>query len=191
MLRRHGWSHRAPAKRAFERDEQKVTGWVKDTWPQVETPRRRSGPSSSLKTRPGSRWPQTAHRSQARRPAQLHVDRLLRSADRCPHAARDLAGSHLGQPECAPGRPYASLHRRPDWIASLQLPSYAPDLNPVEGIWSLIRRSGQCNAAFTDPDHLIRVLRRRLRELQYRPDLLDGCLAATGLTLTTSRPQSQ
>ncbi|GGP96667.1 hypothetical protein GCM10010278_87210 [Streptomyces melanogenes] len=78
-----------------------------------------------------------------------------------------------------------------DWITSFQLPPYAPDLNPVEGIWSLIRRSGQCNTAFTSPDHLMRLLRRRLRELQYRPGLLDGCLAGTGLTLTTSRPQTQ
>ncbi|MFJ8827648.1 transposase [Streptomyces sp. NPDC102467] len=78
-----------------------------------------------------------------------------------------------------------------DWITSIQLPSYSPDLNPVEDIWSLVRRSGQCNTAFTDPDHLIRVLRRRLHEIQYRPELIDGCLAATRLTLTTSRPQPQ
>lgn len=55
LLRRHGWSHQVPAKRALERDEEKVTGWVKDTWPQVEAARRRSVPSSSSKTRPGSR----------------------------------------------------------------------------------------------------------------------------------------
>ncbi|WP_369384065.1 transposase [Streptomyces sp. cg36] len=78
-----------------------------------------------------------------------------------------------------------------DWITSFQLPPYAPDLNPVEGIWSLIRRSGQCNTAFADPDHLIRILRTRLREIQYHPDLLDGCLTGTGLTLTTSRRQPQ
>ncbi|WP_371657136.1 MULTISPECIES: transposase [unclassified Streptomyces] len=78
-----------------------------------------------------------------------------------------------------------------DWVTSFQLPSYAPDLNPVEGIWSVIRRSGQCNTAFSDPDHLIRVLRRSLRELQYRSDVIDGCLAATGLTPPTSRPQRQ
>ncbi|MEU7688833.1 transposase, partial [Streptomyces spectabilis] len=68
-----------------------------------------------------------------------------------------------------------------DWITSFPLPSYSPDVNPVEGIWSLIRRTGLGNTAFTDPDHLIRVLRRRLRELQYRPDLSDGYLAGTGL----------
>ncbi|WP_234363129.1 transposase [Streptomyces formicae] len=73
-----------------------------------------------------------------------------------------------------------------DWIISFQLPSYAPDLNPVEGVWSLVRRSAQCNTAFTDPDHLIRTLRRSLREIQYRPELIDACL-----TITTSRPQPQ
>lgn len=77
------------------------------------------------------------------------------------------------------------------WITSFQLSPYAPNLNAAVRIWSLIRRSGQCNTAFTDPNHLIHMLRRRLRELQYRPDLIDGCLTATGLTLTTSRPQSQ
>jgi transposase len=78
-----------------------------------------------------------------------------------------------------------------DWIVSFQLPPYAPDLNPVEGIWSLVRRAGQNNIAFTDPDHLMRVLRRTLRETQYRSDVIDGCLAATGLTFTTLRPKAQ
>ncbi|MEU7488087.1 winged helix-turn-helix domain-containing protein [Streptomyces sp. NPDC042319] len=55
MLHRHGFSHQIPARRATERKEEAVTGWVKETWPQVETPRRRSGPSSSSRTRPASR----------------------------------------------------------------------------------------------------------------------------------------
>jgi transposase len=55
MLRRHGWSHQVPARRAVERDEEAVTGWVKVTWPRVEAPRRRSGPGSSSRTRPASR----------------------------------------------------------------------------------------------------------------------------------------
>ncbi len=28
-----------------------------------------------------------------------------------------------------------------DWLTAFHLPAYAPDLNPVEGIWSLLRRS--------------------------------------------------
>jgi transposase len=55
MLHRHGFSHQIPARRATERDEEAVTGWVKETWPRVETPWRRSGPGSASKTKPGSR----------------------------------------------------------------------------------------------------------------------------------------
>ncbi|WRZ44949.1 transposase [Streptomyces sp. NBC_00151] len=78
-----------------------------------------------------------------------------------------------------------------DWISCYFLPAYAPDLNPVEGIWSLLRRNSQVNTAFSDPDHLISTLRHGLRKIQYRSNLIDGCLAETGLTSTTSRQQPQ
>ncbi|MEV0097418.1 winged helix-turn-helix domain-containing protein [Streptomyces sp. NPDC050738] len=55
LLIRHGFSCQVPARRALERDDEAITGWVKETWPQVEAPRRRSTPGSSLKTSPGSR----------------------------------------------------------------------------------------------------------------------------------------
>ncbi len=55
MLRRNGWSHQMPARCALERDEKVVNGWVRDTWPQVEAPRRHSEPGSSSKMRPPSR----------------------------------------------------------------------------------------------------------------------------------------
>jgi len=55
MLHRHGFSHQVPARRAVERNEDAVTGWGKETWPQVETPWRRSERGSASKTRPGSR----------------------------------------------------------------------------------------------------------------------------------------
>ncbi len=54
-------------------------------------------------------------------------------------------------------RKYAADH---EWLTIIQLPSYSPDLNPVEGIWSLLRRGPMANTAFTDPDHLTRTLRR-------------------------------
>ncbi|MFE2186596.1 hypothetical protein [Streptomyces sp. NPDC059455] len=65
----------------------------------------------------------------------------------------------------------------------------AADLNPVEGIWSLPRRAPLANTAFTDAAHLTRTLRCGLRQIQYRPDLLDGCLAETGLRLSTGLAQ--
>ncbi|MBK3564719.1 winged helix-turn-helix domain-containing protein [Streptomyces sp. MBT62] len=55
LLIRHGFSCQVPARRAVERDEDLVTGWVKETWPQVETSRRRSTPGSSSRTSPASR----------------------------------------------------------------------------------------------------------------------------------------
>ncbi|MEU3355191.1 winged helix-turn-helix domain-containing protein [Streptomyces sp. NPDC037389] len=55
LLVRHGFSCQVPARRAVERDEEAITGWVKETWPLAEAPRRRSGPTSSSRTRPASR----------------------------------------------------------------------------------------------------------------------------------------
>ncbi|KMS76663.1 transposase, partial [Streptomyces flaveolus] len=78
-----------------------------------------------------------------------------------------------------------------DWLTAYHLPSYAPDLNPVEGIWSVLRRTTQANTAFTDPSHLIHRLRHGLRQIQYRSDIIDGCLTGTGLTPTTPRLQRQ
>ncbi|WP_258528179.1 transposase [Streptomyces sp. NBRC 110611] len=82
-------------------------------------------------------------------------------------------------------RQYADDH---DWLTIVHLPTYTPDLNPVEGIWSLPRRGPLANAAFTDADRLTRTLRRGLRQIQYRPSLLDGCLAEAILTLNTHQP---
>lgn len=36
LLKRHGWSCQVPARRAVERDDAAVAGWVKKTWPTVE-----------------------------------------------------------------------------------------------------------------------------------------------------------
>ena len=60
-----------------------------------------------------------------------------------------------------------------------RLPAYAPDLNPAEGIWSLLKRS-TANFAAANLDGLVRIVKRKLQKIQYRPHLIDGCLAANG-----------
>ncbi|MFD7731911.1 transposase [Kitasatospora phosalacinea] len=69
-----------------------------------------------------------------------------------------------------------------DWLTVFQLPTYAPDLNPTEGIWSLVKRDIG-NLAAADLGQITRAVKRRLERIQYRPDLVDGCLAGTGLIL--------
>ncbi|MFF4341311.1 hypothetical protein ACFY00_15420 [Kitasatospora sp. NPDC001540] len=50
-----------------------------------------------------------------------------------------------------------------------QLPTYAPDLNPTEGIWSLVKRDIG-NLAATNLAEITRAVKRRLKTFQYRPD---------------------
>jgi len=69
-----------------------------------------------------------------------------------------------------------------DWLRVFQLPSYAPELNPAEGIWSLLKRAIASFAA-AGLDGLVRIVKRKLKKIQYRPHLIDGCLAGTGLVI--------
>ena len=39
------------------------------------------------------------------------------------------------------------------------------------------------NFAAADLAGLVRIVKRKLKKIQYRPHLIDGCLAATGLTI--------
>jgi putative transposase len=70
-----------------------------------------------------------------------------------------------------------------DWLTVLQLPPYAHELNPVELVWSHLKRS-LANLAKRDLPELTTLARTRLRRMQYRPGLLHGFLASTGLDLT-------
>ncbi|WP_455711929.1 IS630 family transposase, partial [Streptomyces bobili] len=203
LLHRHGWSWQSPARRALECDEHAVELWKKDVWPQVEAPRRRSGPGSFFEDEAGFAMTPPRARTWGRR-GQTPVVRVRgRSRRRISIAAmccyrpgersrmiyrprfhsmlkgarksfawqdyRDLlvrAHLQLGAPiivvwdnlnthRTAGLRDYAAGH---DWLTIVQLPSYSPDLNPVEGVWSLLRRGPMANTAFTDPDHLTRTL---------------------------------
>ena len=57
------------------------------------------------------------------------------------------------------------------WLRVYRLPAYAPDLNPAEGIWSLLKRS-MVNFAAADLDGLVRIVKRKLKKIQYRPHLI-------------------
>jgi transposase len=71
-----------------------------------------------------------------------------------------------------------------DWLTVFPLPTYAPDLNPQEGIWSLVKRDIG-NLAAAGLGQVTRAVKRKLKRLQYRTEVIDGCLAGTGLILNT------
>jgi putative transposase len=69
-----------------------------------------------------------------------------------------------------------------DWLTIFRVPPYAHELNPVESVWSHLKRS-LANLAKRD----IRQLTALVKTRQYRPGLLDGFLAGAGLDLTSFR----
>jgi transposase len=77
----------------------------------------------------------------------------------------------------------AELVAARDWLTVVQLPPYAHELNPVELVWSNLKRS-LANLAKRNLAQLTALVKTRLRRMQYRPSLLDGFLASTGLDLT-------
>jgi putative transposase len=72
------------------------------------------------------------------------------------------------------------------WLTVFRLPPYAHELNPVERVWALLKRS-LANLVKRDIRQLTALVRTRLRRMQYRPGLLDGFLAGTRLDLTPFR----
>ncbi len=70
-----------------------------------------------------------------------------------------------------------------DWLTVYQFPPYAHELNPVEPVWSRLKRS-LANMAKRNISQLTALARTRPKRTQYRPGLLDGFLASTRLDLT-------
>jgi DDE superfamily endonuclease len=66
------------------------------------------------------------------------------------------------------------------WLTVYQLPPYAPEFNPVEGVWSHLKRS-LANLTKHSLDQLTALVKTRLKRMQYRPGLIDGLIAKTGL----------
>ena len=72
------------------------------------------------------------------------------------------------------------------WLRICRLPPYASELNPVEPAWPDLKRS-LANLTKQDIGQLTALIKTRLRRMQYRPGLLDGVLAKTGLDLGNFR----
>jgi putative transposase len=110
---------------------------------------------------------------------------LVTAAHNQLHAPIILVWDNLNTHLSAVMREFIDAHRQ--WLTVVQLPAYAPELNPVEGVWSHLKR-GLGNLAACGLDQLAATVKTQLKQIQYRPDLIDGFLAQTGLALNAQPP---
>ncbi len=71
------------------------------------------------------------------------------------------------------------------WLHVVPLPGYAPDLNPVEPLWSAVKGKDLANYAATDITDLWLTAHRGLQRIRRNATLLWSFLAHTGLTIST------
>lgn len=58
------------------------------------------------------------------------------------------------------------IHANAEWLTVFQLPTYAPDLNPQEGVWSLVKRDIG-NLAAADLSQVTRAVKRKLKRVRF------------------------
>jgi hypothetical protein len=142
-----------------------------------------------IAVRPGHR-PRLVYRTRTRRPG----DRRKGFTEQDYARFLDAAHQQLGGPlvvvwdnlNTHVSAVMAGLIAARDWLTVFRLPPYASEFNPVEGLWSSLKRS-LANLARHTIGQLTALVKTRLRRMQYRPGLLDGFLAGTGLDLTPLR----
>jgi hypothetical protein len=110
---------------------------------------------------------------------------LIAAAHKELHAPVILIWDNLNTHVSAVMRTFIQAH--PDWLTEVRLPSYAPELNAAEGAWANMK-NGLGNLAAADVDQLAAIIKNRLKRIQYRPALIEGLLAQTGLTLEPQPP---
>ena len=76
-----------------------------------------------------------------------------------------------------------SFLRRHPRLHSEYLPAYAPELNPVEAVWSHMKLNPLANYAPSDADVLAQAALRHVSQLHRQPTLLRSFIHKTGLSL--------
>ena len=61
-----------------------------------------------------------------------------------------------------------------------RLPAYAPDLNPVEGIWRYLKHVELSNICCENLDQVWYELRKAAARLRHKPEIIQGCVRQPG-----------
>ncbi len=128
----------------------------------------------------------TGRRGERRSMSEADYASLITAAHNQLHAPLILCWDNLNTHISGVMREFTGVH--PDWLTVARLPAYAPELNAVEGAWPAMKNSlgnlGSCSA----PRQLAAIMKNRLKRIQYRPALIDGFLAQTGLSIEPEPP---
>jgi hypothetical protein len=75
------------------------------------------------------------------------------------------------------------IARNESWLSVERLPAYAPDLNPVEGMWNWLKGTSLVNVCEDTLGPVVCRARRGARRLRHRDSVLNGFLTKAGLSL--------
>ncbi len=98
----------------------------------------------------------------------------------------DLVWDNLAAHKSKLVKAVAAAHPR---LTVHHLPPYAPDLNPVEPLWSMTKYHRMANHTIDDLDELHAEAKRHVDAVAADQRLLEGCFASASLALTLPRPQ--
>ncbi|MFE4583111.1 transposase [Streptomyces chartreusis] len=76
----------------------------------------------------------------------------------------------MGHSQHLPGSGLKTYEAEHNWLTTVRLPSYTPDLNPVEAVWSLVCKA-IADTAFDTSLDIDRKLRRALHRIHTDPRL--------------------
>ena len=128
----------------------------------------------------------TGRKGERRSLSEADYAGLVTAAHQQLHAPLILVWDNLNTHLSGVMHAFTGAHQ--DWLTVVQLPAYAPDLNPVEGAWANMKNSLGNLGACSTPGQLATIVKNRLKRVQYRPELINGFLAQTGLSLEPEPP---
>jgi transposase len=77
----------------------------------------------------------------------------------------------------------AYLETQRSWLHAERMPAYAPELNPVEGVWNHLKSGVLANRGDDTVEELIELATGAVHKARSQQLLLFGFLGQTGLTL--------
>ncbi len=80
---------------------------------------------------------------------------------------------------------HAFIASQRHWLVVERLPAYAPDLNPVEGLWSTLKAVELANLTFPTLAGMIEQAHRGIQRVRQTPHLAYSFLRRTGLSVSS------